>query len=236
MASLHHRVRAIRNDLFQSIEESKFEPIDFEMSEAYDEDGQNIGHVRFTFRANPGFSFSYNLEPTNSEDRPGEISYCPAERTWKVMTGCDDVSYIKMHLDDWLECLKQELETPDLWAEFLRNRPPTSFQEGERAPNDPLPADQINQIGERLKILESRIAEQFQLEEPQMEFIRIEFAYLSEKAETEGITQKDWKLLFLATMMSIVTTLAFDPAKASALWQLASDVMSNIAGFLPPIG
>lgn len=235
MVRTHHKVRTFLNGLLEIIQQRGLAPEAFELEHSLSQDG-HLQRILIRYKPNQDFFFRYFRYQSLGFLNIGMAMISPAMHRLTERFFTNGAERIYYACRKWLDAIEAEESIPDRWAELFNAKPPEAFQEGLEAANEPYLKDEIEQIGARLKIIESKMAEQFQLDGEQTDFVRRELAYLSEKAKAKGITKKDWKLLFLATMMNIVTTLALDPAKTSALWQLAGEVMANIAGFLPPIG
>lgn len=103
------------------------------------------------------------------------------------------------------------------------------------APNSPFTSEEINRISNALKILSVKVQETLELQPDHIRFLESKLGYLEEATKRQG--RVDWMNLSVGVLLNIAIVLAFDPVKASLLWDYfratVGSALGNLLG-LPP--
>jgi hypothetical protein len=119
---------------------------------------------------------------------------------------------LKSRLTTWLEEVKQDLETPDLWAGLQREAELLEAGFDEVTENTPFTPDEQNDIARRLQELAEEARDRYSLSEAQMQVIRAGNEYLVKAADRFG--RKDWLILFAGVILSHIMQIAL-PAEGA---------------------
>ena len=132
----------------------------------------------------------------------------------------------------WVQSLKREIETPDLWAEMEKYRLSFSLTLPEWPANEPISASEAEKIVEKLSLLADRIEQQFQLSVEHKEFVRSKLNYLAEAARWQRSV--DWVYTLIGVSVTIALGLGLAPDQASELWRLIKSVLSPFIHLIGP--
>jgi hypothetical protein len=112
----------------------------------------------------------------------------------------------------WLEEVKLDLETPDLWAELQSAAKLLEFDSGDAAENTPFTHEEQEGIARRLQELAENAKRTYSLSEVQMRALNDKLSYLVDAAGRLGRT--DWRGVLIGTMLSFVLSVALPPDPA----------------------
>jgi hypothetical protein len=113
----------------------------------------------------------------------------------------------------WLEEVKHDLETPDLWAELKREGGLLGAGSDEISKNTPFTPDEQKEIAGRLQEIAERVGRTYSLSVEQTRVLNAKIDYLIDAAGRLGRT--DWRGVFVGVMLTFVLASAFPPESVS---------------------
>ena len=120
------------------------------------------------------------------------------------------------HVSTWLEDVKRDINTPDLWAELQRERELLGAGFNEVTDNILFTADEQKQIAVRLQELAKSARDTYSLSQEQMRAIDAKIDYLVKASHRLG--RKDWLAIFIATVVNYILTAALPPESVHGLF------------------
>jgi len=127
----------------------------------------------------------------------------------------------------WSDYLKREIDAPDLWAEMEKYKTSVSIALPKQLLNEPIPANEAENISEKLSSLADKIEKQFELTNEQNQFVRNKLNYLADAAKRQRSI--DWVHTSIGVYVTIAMGLALAPEQAKELWKL---IKSIVGGFI----
>ena len=106
-----------------------------------------------------------------------------------------ELGYVRV----WLDLVREEYETPDLWAELGQQR---DVMIGEAVENTPFTEEEQEQIAAQLTEAKEYIHANFKLEPEQLARIEAQLDYLVEAAKRSR--RIDWRNLLVGSLLSLV--------------------------------
>jgi hypothetical protein len=98
----------------------------------------------------------------------------------------------------WLEDIKRDLETPDLWAELQREAELLGAYSDDVTENTPFTADEQKEIAGRLQEFAEHARRTYSLSGAQMRVLDAKLDYLVNAARRLG--RKDWRNVFIGAI------------------------------------
>ncbi len=142
----------------------------------------------------------------------------PEPSSWFVLT---------QHVDRWLSHVKQDIGTPDLWAQLRRERELLAGVSDEAIDNTPFTAAEQEEIAEQLYVLKDHLSREHLLSDEQARLLDERVAYLVDAAGRVG--RKDWFLMAAGVMLSYVLAAALPPDSAT---HILGTLLTNIGHIL----
>jgi hypothetical protein len=136
-------------------------------------------------------------------------------------------------VETWLHNVKQDLETPDLWAELQSAAELFEVGSGDPAENTPFTREEQEEIARQLQELAENAKREYSLSEPQMRVLNEKLSYLVDAAGRLGRT--DWRGLAIGTMLSFVLSVALPPDAARHIFFSIIRIIGHRYGF-PELG
>lgn len=185
-----------RNEIFEAIQAVGLDPKEFDL----DDDGAEVrikhllSESGFIIGGDPGHYEGHSVV--------GDAPAWPYDAySWQGLM---------QRVGRWLEEVKRDFETPDLWAELQREAElldPASDDE-----NAPFTPDEQEEVARRLQELREYARQTYSLSRPQMETLDAKLDHLVDAAGRLGRT--DWRGVFVGTMVSFVLSAALPPEAA----------------------
>lgn len=201
-------MKSQKNKIFEFVQESGFDPNDFKWNTAeitLYATGFGINYLVSQLackNTNFNFTFSNNLHYWYP-------SYSPAERVLKMnFTNPLDEQEMFMNVYIWLQSLKREIETPDLWAQFKQYQITSEVLEDEENPNSQFTEEQLSRVTYGIEQIRTYLLKEYQ-REAETRLINEKLDYLIDSAKKQG--RIDWKNIFVSTIISIGTSLTLSP-------------------------
>ncbi len=184
-----------KNQIFETIQSAGLDPREFDLedadaevrikhkwSESHFVVGGNAGHYIGRYAAGDATAWPYD-------------SY-----SWQnLMT----------RISRWLEDVKRDLETPDLWAELQREAELLGDASNEVTNNTPFTPDEQKEIVERLREMAGYVRHTYSLSEEQMRVLGAKIDYLIDAAGRLGRT--DWRGMLVGVILTFFLASAFPP-------------------------
>ena len=127
----------------------------------------------------------------------------------------------------WLEEVKHDLETPDLWAELQREAALLGGASNEAKENTPFTTDEQKEIMGRLQELAEHLRRS--LSEPEIQILDAKLDYLIDAAGRLG--RIDWRNAFVGVALSYIVMLALPPESARSIFQTFVTLLRAISHF-----
>jgi hypothetical protein len=115
----------------------------------------------------------------------------------------------------WLEALKLDLETPDLWSELRRETELLGGVSNETNANTPFTPEEQKEIARSLQELAEYARRTYSLSEPTMQVLNAKLDYLAGAAGRLG--RIDWRNVFAGAILGFILSAALPPESAHHL-------------------
>jgi hypothetical protein len=136
------------------------------------------------------------------------------------------------YVREWLALVKEEYETPDLWAEVGRERelvaPPSSDEEE----NTPFTHEEQAQIALQLGELKELLAAQYDLEGEKLEELEERIGYLERASRRLG--RIDWRQILISQLFALVTRAVIPADAFHEAVQVLAHGIGHLFGSGPP--
>jgi hypothetical protein len=191
-----------RNVLFESIQAVGLDPRDFDLADCGTE--VQIKHKWsesiFIIGGGPGGYVGRSVVG----DGPG----WPYDAySWQSLT---------TRVSRWLNEVKRDLETPDLWAELRREVHLLAVGSNEVTENTLFTQDEQKQIAEQLRGLAKHVSDASSLSEAQKQILNEKIDYLVDGSRRLG--RKDWLNIFIGVTLSYLLSTALPPDVARGIF------------------
>jgi hypothetical protein len=178
-----------RNAVLAAIQAIGLDPREFDLDESNPTEVK-ITHHRsdwsFVVRGGPGrYAGRYTI--AEGLDRPYEIF------SWDNFLP---------RIDDWLQSLKRDLDTPDLWAELRREAEWLRAGSDRVVENTLFTPEEQHHIARRLDNLANELNHTLSLSADQMQVLQKNIKYLVESSRRLG--RKDWLNNFVGVMLGFM--------------------------------
>ncbi len=192
-----------RNNVLQLIESSGFDPADFEWSQA--DQTARQGRLSHIFRVSvlthkrSGYYIVFGgISTTMSPGINQKVEAHEDMGQWGLK---------QSYCGYWLQELRKEVETPDLWASVGQERALANAAASEGVDNKPFTPVERQIISASLKEIKARLLSMQQFDSRQAAIIDNQFKYLDEAGQRMG--RKDWLMLSVGTMVTESPTGSF---------------------------
>lgn len=181
--------------MFRAVQKAGFDPHEFEWRQG---PGQLPGEHAPALRHTSGAFFQFEIDGTNHYGY-----YAPGPQTLGQSV---EPRYGSWHslleaVERWLEFLRREIETPDLWSELARERELVASPPAE-AENTSFTAVEQAQIAHQLSEIKTYVRQTHKLTAAQYEAIDARLDYLVEAASRMG--RIDWRNAFVGAFLGAV--------------------------------
>jgi hypothetical protein len=191
-----------RNVVFEAIQAVGLDPIDFDLADSGAE--VQIKHKWsesiFIIGGGPGHYVGRHVVG----DGP-DWSY--DAYSWQALA---------TRVSTWLQEVKRDFETPDLWAELRREVHLLEVASNEVTENTPFTQDEQKQIAARLQGLAKHLSDASPLSEAQKQIFNVKLDYLVDGSRRLG--RKDWLNIFIGVTLSFLLSTAFPPDVARGIF------------------
>jgi hypothetical protein len=191
-----------RNNLFEAIQAVGLDPRDFDLADSGTE--VQIKHKRsesiFIISGGPGH-YVGRYVVGDSPDWPYDAY------SWQAST---------TRVSTWLQEVKRDFETPDLWAELRREVHLLGVGSNEVTENTLFTQDEQKQIAEQLRGLAKHVSDSSSLSEAQKQILNEKIDYLVEGSRRLG--RKDWLNTFIGVTLGYLLSTALPPDVAHGIF------------------
>jgi hypothetical protein len=136
-------------------------------------------------------------------------------------------------VETWLDDVKRDIETPDLWAELQGAAGLLGVGSGDLAENTPFTREEQEEITRQLQELAENAKREYSLSEVQMRVLNETVSYLVDAVGRLGRT--DWRGLVIGMMLSFVLSVALPPDAARHIFFSIIRIIGHRYGF-PELG
>jgi hypothetical protein len=201
--------------VFKVIQNHHFEPAEFYWQETEQETfcGPNYTVSQLIHRST-GYYFVFGHATVSFS--PGSLRKVEAKEhgdSWRIKGP---------QLKEWLERLREEVQTPDLWAEIAKERA-LSDAASSMVENQRFTVTEQQQIAGALVELKQYLLAAKETDEKQRIFIDRQFKYLEGSSRRLG--RKDWLTILYGLLASTVITLALPPENVKNILQMAGTML-----------
>lgn len=112
-------------------------------------------------------------------------------------------------ISSWLEEVKRDLDTPDLWAELQGAVDLLGVDSDGVTENTPFTLDEQKEIAKRLREMAERARRTYSLSEAQMQVLSAKLDYLVNA--TGRLGRIDWRNAFAGAVLGFTMSAAFPP-------------------------
>jgi len=191
-----------RNNLFEAIQAAGLEPRDFNLADSGTE--VQIKHKWsesiFIIGGGPGHYVGHYVV--------GDSPSWPYDAySWQTST---------TRVSTWLQGVKRDLETPDLWAELRREVHLLGVGSNEATENTLFTQDEQKQIAEGLRGLAKQVSDASSLSEVQKQILNEKIDYLVDCSRRLG--RKDWLNTFIGVILGYLLSTALPPDVAHGIF------------------
>jgi hypothetical protein len=198
-----------RNAIFEAVEAGGLDPR--ECTFDYGTEGARVTHVP---------SESYFL----LEGSAGHYTTTVAVGEMPTVGGLDAYTWptVEERVGRWAGDVKRDIETPDLWAELQRERDILTGALYEDVENTPFTSEEQAEIGQLLREIKEYAEKTYSLSEAQM--LSLEARFDEAKTAAGRIGRKDWRLLFLGVMFTVIV----DHVPPEGVWNVLAIALRGL--------
>ena len=191
-----------RNVLFEAIQAVELDPRDFDLTDSGTE--VQIKHKWsksiFIIGGRPGH-YVGRYVVGDGPDWPYDAY------SWQAST---------TRVSTWLQEVKRDLQTPDLWAELRREVHLLEVGSNEVTDNTLFTQDEQKQIAEQLRGLAKHVSDASSLSEAQKQILNEKIDYLVDSSRRLG--RKDWLNIFIGVTLGYLLSTALPPDVARGIF------------------
>jgi hypothetical protein len=207
----HKLLKVQKNHIFTAIQRVGLDPTEFAIEDSDTE-------VRLNHRFSESYFIFGNSLPYVGRSKVGDWAEVPYTiHTWDSLLSA---------VSSWLREVKEDLETPDLWAELHRQAELFARDSSETNENKGFTPEEQREITARLRELGERLRE-YSLSEPVMQILNEKLEYGADAASRLG--RIDWRNACAGAFIGYVLTAALPPESARS-------ILSAFLTFLRAIG
>lgn len=130
------------------------------------------------------------------------------------------------HIWDWLSVLKEQIDTPDLWSELVKDQGLYLATTARLKPGDVFTSQEKKFLAQRLSEINRRLATLHQLTDKQTKDMDRGFSEIIEGMDRFG--KKDWFAWAIGTLTTVALNSLFAPA-------IARDLFHGFIGVVGPL-
>jgi hypothetical protein len=204
-----------KNQIFEAIQGVGLDPKDFDL-----DDGDAEVRIKHKWSASY-FIIGGNPGHYGGRYLVGDAPPWPYEvYSWQTLM---------TRVSRWLEEVKHDLETPDLWAELQREAELLGDASNKATENAPFTLDEQEVIAGRLQEMAEYVGRTYSLSAEQMRVLNAKIDYLIDAAARLGRT--DWRGVFFGVMLTFFLASAFPPESVSKFLLLVLRAIGHLSGF-----
>jgi hypothetical protein len=215
-------LRSQKRRVYEILREAGLEPAEFSWSS--DTVAAAMTVSRLTHR-----DYQYYFQFSSFELNAGCVA-CPG--TYRTI----DYQYPKGWLEQepfllaWAQCLRAELDTPDLWAELARHPLALDGELLREMINAPIPATEAGKLALSLARVADSITHTLGLEGRSGLLVRAKLTYLADAARRGG--SRDWMYVAVGVWRCLACALSLTEEQAALLWKMTQSELGPIVSQL----
>jgi hypothetical protein len=184
-----------KNEIFRAIQEVGLDPKEFDL-----EDFDDKARIKHKW-SKSYFIVSRELGYYAGQSLVGDGIVWPTNpSSWQILMP---------RISWWLQQVKQDLDTPDLWAELRHEVEFLGDGFDGVTENIPFTVDEQKQIAARLQEFAKSARDKYSLSEEQMRVLDAKIDYLIKASGRVG--RKDWLAVFIGTFLGFMLAAALPP-------------------------
>lgn len=137
---------------------------------------------------------------------------------------------VEPRVQSWARAVKEDVDTPDLWAELQREREILTGARYEDIENTPFTSDEQAKIAEHLRQIKEYVARTYSLTDAQMRHLEAQLGNIT--AATDRVGRKDWTLLVYGVVLNTFVDGILPPEAVQDILRMTLDGLSYLLG--PP--
>jgi hypothetical protein len=209
--------RVEKNQLLELIAEHDFQPSEFRLTQ--DDRSTIVDHASSSSR----FTISRAWAPLTAEAKIGNSETLHLPDSWLD---------VKFEFGRWLDDVKVELDTPDLWEELRRGSELLSLGLHRDLANAPFSPTEQAQIAQQLTEIKQYVKKNCELTSEQTARIDLRFDDAEEASRRLG--RKDWILLFGGALFGLVLSAVVPPEVMQHVLIMTEQGLRHLFGGGPP--
>jgi hypothetical protein len=210
-----------KNELFELIRNNGLQPTDCQMTSI----GENvtIKHVPTdsTFLIIPDKSGSTFFTTSRIGSTPNH--YSTFSMPWDIVRG---------RFRDWTEAIKVEIDDPDMWEELRHQHELLGGAQYESLENTPFTTDEQREISNQLREIKEVVKKTYSLTNEQMSGVEARLDDI--EAASRRMGRKDWLLLFLGGIVTLVIAGLVSPDIAQHILDMGFHSLDHLFGAEAP--
>lgn len=209
-----------KNGFFDAIREAKFNPADFTLTEDKE--------VLLTYTTT---NYRFRVVPTLSGGRAVLSTYStPDDRS--LITVVDKFrprgsfpTWPETYASflDWLKFIKEEADTPDLWAEAAKTA--QLFATASEQSDEKFTRTELAEVQGQLRLLQLSFTQAALPEAAKQKLIELT---QTAAVKAEGLTKKDWQNWIIGGFISAIASLALNPTQAGEVLKLVKAAFGGL--------
>jgi hypothetical protein len=204
-----------KNDIVKAIQGIQLNPREFDIRE--DENESRIVHKP------PSAYFVVGGSPVKyvGEYKSGDSPAWPYEAySWKTAL---------RRISSWLDEVKRDIETPDLWAELQNEAELLEVTYDKDTENTPFTTEEKKKIAKQFSEFSDYAQRTYSLSAAQMNVLNAKLDYLVKA--TDRLGRVDWRNALLGVIIGYVLTIALPTESARSMFFILLRSISQIHGF-----
>lgn len=144
---------------------------------------------------------------------------------------CDNWLHQLNFFNNWLDTLRDELNSKDLWEEIGKYQSSIEPHLYQETTNDNFTKEEIEKLLSGIEQVKGYLQEHSTASEYQIDSAIAQLDYLAEAANRQG--RKDWFHTCIGVLVTISVALALAPEQAKYIWRLLTSIFHEVIEFLP---
>jgi hypothetical protein len=212
-------LRTQSNDIFQAISVIGLQPGDFSLltGDSFEVPDLKVSKLVHT---HTGYFYLFDFNSHNKHvcafspgyDNNVDVQY-PGNWTFQLN-----------NFRQWLGYLKREIEAPDLWESVLQEKELAQATVDADDSNQAFTPDEVKRIDTGINEIKQYLITTQSLNSAQLAFVDVRLGYLC--AASERIGKKDWLILFLGGLLSIMIGISLEASQAREILRMAASALS----------
>ena len=169
-----------------------------------------------------GFFCSFAAERSDSGNPYTQIEYSPSEQGFITRASASSAYQWDSVVSKWMDILRQEIDTPDLWASLASGQSSVMQATATASENTPFTAPERIQVVLFLGEIRTYIQTNARLLPDKFTIVAEKLTYLEQAADRMG--RKDWLNLFLGVLFSMALQVGMEKSAFQDLLSVAGQL------------